>query len=134
MQELMTNFKKKYSQTICLPKIYKDEDSSESEGLDLQDSTRYGRKALGCQEGKGSGGGTGPKPGTSHEGGSRGGTSGSVGGGGRGTGIRQLGKRSWEDDDDDDDDPNKRRKTDPVKKPIQPVVARKQQCKQGMSY
>ena len=33
MQELMTNFKNKYGQTIPLPKIYQDEDSSDSEGL-----------------------------------------------------------------------------------------------------
>ena len=76
------------------PKIYKDEDSSESEGLELQDGTRYGRKAPGRQGGKGGGGGTGPTPGTSREGGSGGGTGGSVGGGGKGTGSRQPGKRS----------------------------------------
>ena len=44
MQELMANFKTKYKQTIPLPKIFEDEDSSKSEGLELQDGMRYGRK------------------------------------------------------------------------------------------
>ena len=35
MQELMTNFKNKYGQTIPLPKIYQDEDSPDDEGLTL---------------------------------------------------------------------------------------------------
>ena len=82
MQELMTNFKNKYGQTIPLPKIYEDEDTSDSKGLGLQDGTRYGRKTPGGQRGKGGGGSMSPKPGTLHEGGGRGGTGGSVGGGG----------------------------------------------------
>ena len=45
--QLMTNFKNKYRQTIALPKIYQDEDSSDSEGLALADGTRYGRKTSG---------------------------------------------------------------------------------------
>ena len=61
MQELMTNFKNKYGQTIPLPKIYEDEDTSESEGLELQDGTMYGRKTPGGQGGKGGGGSTVPK-------------------------------------------------------------------------
>ena len=56
MQELMTNFKNKYGQTIPLPKIYQDEDSSEDEGLALRDGTRYGKKATGGGGGKGTGG------------------------------------------------------------------------------
>ena len=56
MQELMTNFKNKYGQTIPLPKIYQDEDSSESEGLELEDGTRYGKKTMGGGGSKGSGG------------------------------------------------------------------------------
>ena len=110
MQELMTNFKNKYGQTISLPKIYQDEDSSDSEGLALVDGSRFGRKAPGGGGGKGSGskgvgskgaggkggkskggsGGVGLKPGTLQDGGGRGGTGGSVGGGG--TGGRQPGK------------------------------------------
>ena len=122
MQELMTNFKNKYGHTIPLPKIYEDEDSSESEGLELQDSTRYGRKTPGGQGGKGGSGGTGPKPGTSRDGGGSGGTSGSVGGGGKGTGGRQPGKCS-QDDDDNDDDNNKCRKTDSGGKPPRQPMA-----------
>ena len=100
MQELMTNFKNKYGQTIPLPKIYQDEDSSDSEGLALEDGTRYGRKTPGGGGGKGGGGqdggckgasrSVGPKPGTSQS--SGGGAGGSVGGGGSGTGGRQPGK------------------------------------------
>ena len=44
MQELMTNFKNKYRQTIPLPKIYQDEDSSDDEGLTLGDGTSTGRR------------------------------------------------------------------------------------------
>ena len=94
MQELMTNFKNKYGQTIPLPKIYQDEDSSDDEGLVLGDGTRYGRKTPGGGGGKGDrgrGGGckggngsVGPKPGPSQSSGSDAG--GSVGGGGSGTG------------------------------------------------
>ena len=100
MQELMTNFKNKYGQTILLPKIYQDEDSSDSEGLALEDGTRYGKKTPGGGGGKGGGGRGGgrtggdgsadPKPGPSRGGG--GGDGGSVGGGGGGTGGRQPGK------------------------------------------
>ena len=124
MQELMTNFKSKYGQMIPLPKIYQDDDSSDSEGLALADGTRYGRKTPGGDGGKGGsgkgggkggggkGGGKGPTPGTSQGDGGRSGTGGtgsSVGGGG-GTGGRQPGKQG-QDDDDDDDDPVKHRKT-----------------------
>ena len=51
-----TNFKNKYGQTIPLPKIYQDEDSSDDEGLALGDGTRYGRKTPGGGGGKGGGG------------------------------------------------------------------------------
>ena len=56
MQELMTNFKNKYGQTIPLPKIYQDEDSSDDEGLALGDGTRYGKKTTGGGGSKGGGG------------------------------------------------------------------------------
>ena len=52
----MTNLKNKYGQMIPLPKIYQDEDSSKSEGLALEDGTRYGRKTPGGGGGKGGGG------------------------------------------------------------------------------
>ena len=128
MQELMTNFKNKYGQTIHLPKIYEDEDSSEDEGLRLEDGTRFGRKTPGGGRGgssKGSGGkggGKGPTLGTSQDDGSQGGTGGTGGTGGGvsrggGTGGRQPSKQFRDDDDDGDDDPNKRRKTGDDGKP-----------------
>ena len=140
MQELMTNFKNKHGQTIPLPKIYQDEDSSDSEGLALEDGTRYGRKTPGGGGGKGGRGqdggckggsrSVGPKPGTSQSGG--GGAGGSVGRGGSGTGGRQPGKRGR--DDDDDDDPNKCRKTGDGSGPPRPPMAHKEPCKQGTAY
>ena len=51
MQELKTNFQNKYGQTIPLPKIYGDEDSSDSEGLELADSTKVGKKTTGGARG-----------------------------------------------------------------------------------
>ena len=141
MQELMTNFKNKYGQTIPLPKIYQDEDSSDDEGLALGDGTRYGRKTPGGGGGKGGGGqgggrkggdgSTGPKPGPSQSGGS--GAGGSVGGGGSGTGGRQSGKRG-RGNDNDDDDPNKCRKTGGEGGPPRPTVARKEPHKSGTAY
>ena len=139
MQELMTNFKNKYGQTIPLPKIYQDEDSSDSKGLALADGTRYQRKAPGGQGGKGGsggkggGGGMGPKPGTLCDGGGGGGTGGSVGGGGRGTGGGQPGK-CGQDDDNDDEDPNKHRKMDGDGKPPRQPMAHKEPHKQGTAY
>ena len=144
MQELMTNFKNKYGQTIPLPKIYQDEDSSESEGLELEDGTRYGKKTMGGGGSKGSGGKGGggrgggcmggdgsmdPKPGPLLGGG--GGDGGSVGGG-SGTGGRQLGKRGR--DDDNDDDPNKRRKTGEEGGPLRLTVAHKEPRMSGTAY
>ena len=62
MQELMTNFRNKYGQTIPLPKIYQDEDTSEDEDLRLGIGTRFGRKTPGGG-GKGGGKGGGSKGG-----------------------------------------------------------------------
>ena len=141
MQELMTNFKNKYGQTIPLPKIYQDEDSSDDEGLALGDRIRYGKKTPGGGGGKGGGGrgggckggdgSMGPKPGPLQSSGS--GAGGSVGGGGSGTGGRQLGKWGW-DDDGDDDDPNKHRKTGGEGRPLRPTVAHKEPRKSGTAY
>ena len=81
MLELMTNFQRKHGKKIPLPKIYADEDSSDSEGVELQDQSRVGRKTPG--------GSTGDKPGrkppTGGAGSSSGagGSSGSTGGSGR---------------------------------------------------
>ena len=150
MQELMTNFRNKYGQTIPLPKIYQDKDTSEDEDLQLGNGTRFGRKTPGGGGGKGGGKGgggkgrgKGPTPGTSQDDNGTGGTgrtggtdgAGGIGGTGGtgGTGGRQAGKRG-RDDDDDDDDPNKRRKTGGGGKPRRQPLARKEPCKQGTPY
>ena len=145
MQELMTKFKNKYGQMIPLPKIYQDEDSSDSEGLALEDRTRYRKKTTGGGGSKGGGGKGGggrgggctggdgsvdPKPGPSQGGG--GGDGGSVGGGGGGTGGRQPGKQGR--DDKNDDDPNKCRKMGGEGRPLRPTVARKEPYKSGTAY
>ena len=111
MQELITNFQRKHGKKVPLPKIYMDEDDSNSKGLELEDRTRVGRKATG-----GSGGSRGGKPGRKPSadgsggsgpgpslGGGGAGDSGGMGGGGPGRGS----KHSRDDDDDPDDDPNK---------------------------
>ena len=148
MQELMTNFKNKYGQTIPLPKIYQDEDSSDSEDLALEDGTRVGKKAT-CGTGGSGGGRSGKKPSTGGSGG-RAGTSGSSsastsggigastsGGGGVG-GSRGddpgRGRKRGRDNDGDDDDPNKRRKTGGEGRPPKQTVARKEPRKTGTGY
>ena len=47
MQEFITNFQQKHSKKVPLPKLYGDEDSSDSEGLELADGTKVGKKATG---------------------------------------------------------------------------------------
>ena len=115
-----------------------DEDSSDSEGLELADRTRVGRKAT-----DGAGGSGGGKPGrkpaagssSSGAGGSGGGGSGdsgpsSGGGGAVGSGSAGggpgRGSKRGRDDDDPNDDPNKRRKTSDPPKPARAWVARKE--------
>ena len=110
MREFVTNFQKKHGQQVPMPKIYGDEDSSDSEGLELANETRVGKKATGSTR-DGSG------PSTS-------------GGGVGGSGGRKQGR----DDDDDDDDPNKRRKTGDEDEPLRPLVARKEPRKKGTVY
>ena len=58
MREFITNFQKKHGQQVPMPKIYGDEDSSDSEGLELANGTRVGRKTTG---GAGSSGGGKPR-------------------------------------------------------------------------
>ena len=86
IQELITNFQRKHGKKVPLPKIYADEDSSDSEGLELEDGTRVGRKATGGSGGSG-GGKPGRKPsaggsGSSRESGGGSGSGPSMGGGG----------------------------------------------------
>ena len=135
MREFVANFQQKHGQQVPMPKIYGDEDSSDSEGLELVDGTKVGKKTTGGAGGSGRG-----KPrkkavgggGSSGAGGSDGGGSTSAGGGGGastsggggagGSGGRKRGR----DDDGDDDDPNKRRKTGDEGGPPRPVVACKE--------
>ena len=44
MEGFVANFLKKHGQQVPMPKIYRDEDSSDSEGLELADGTKVGRK------------------------------------------------------------------------------------------
>ena len=97
MQELITNFQRKHSKKVLLPKLYMDEDSSDSKGLQLADETRVGRKTTDGAGGFG-GGKLGWKPTTG--GSSSGGTGGSSGGRGASTsGCSGVG-RSRDDDPD----------------------------------
>ena len=115
MREFVANFQKKHGQQVPMPKIYGGEDSSDSEGLELADGTKVGKKTTGrVRDGSG--------PSTS---------SGGVGGSkGR--------KRGWDDDNDDDngndDDPNKRRKTGGENAPPKPMVAHKEPRNKGTAY
>ena len=93
-----------------MPKIYGDEDSSDSKGLELADGAKVGKKTTGsARDGSG--------PSTS----------------GRGVGGSGSRKRSREDNGDDDD-PNKRRKTGDEGEPPRPMVARKEPRKSGTVY
>ena len=80
MREFVANFQQKHRQQVPMPKIYGDEDSSDSEGLELADGTTVGKKATG---GAGSSGGGKPqkKP-------AAGGHSSGAGGSGGGDGAR----------------------------------------------
>ena len=149
MQELITNFQRKHSKKVPLPKLYMDEDSSDSEGLELADGTRVGRKATdgagGSSRGKpgrkpaagsssSGAGGSGwwqwrwrRSPGPSSGGGGAGGSGGAGGGPGRGS-------KRGRDDNDPDDDPNKRRKTSDPPKPARAWVARKEPRKGNPMY
>ena len=107
MREFVTNFQKKHGQQVPMPKIYGDEDSSDSEGLELADGTKVGKKTTGsARDGSG--------PSTS---------SGGVGG--------SRGKKRGRDDGGNDDDPNKRRKTGGENAPPKPMVAHKEPRKKA---
>ena len=53
MGEFVANFQKKHGKKVPMPKIYRDEDSSDSEGLELADGTKVGKKATGGVGGSG---------------------------------------------------------------------------------
>ena len=132
MREFVANFQKKHGQQVPMPKIYGDEDSSDSEGLELADGTTVGKKTTG-----GAGGSGGGKPRKKPAAGGRSSGAGGTGGGDGpstsgvgGSGGRKRGR----DDDGDDDDPNKRRKTGGEGEPDRPLVARKEPRKKGTAY
>ena len=55
MREFVTNFQKKHGQQVPMPKIYGDEDSTESEGPELADGMKVGKKTTGGAGGSGGG-------------------------------------------------------------------------------
>ena len=131
MREFVTNFQKKHGQQVPMPKIYGDEDSSESKGLELADGTKVGKKTTGGAGGSG-GGKPCKKPAASSHSGEVGGTGGGDGPSTSGAGS-SGGKKRGRDNDGDDDDPNKRRKTGEGTPP-KPMVARKEPRKKTAGY
>ena len=110
MREFVTNFQKKHEHQVPMPKIYRDEDSSDSEGLELADGTKVGKKTTGDARG-----GDGPSM-----------SGRSVGGSG--------GRKRGRDDDGNKEDPNKRRKTGGENAPPKPMVVHKEPRKKATVY
>ena len=75
MREFVTNFQKKHGQQVPMPKIYGDEDTSDSKGIELADGTKAAKRTTGDAGGSG-----GSKPRKKPTAGSR--TSGTGGGDG----------------------------------------------------
>ena len=116
MQELITNFQQKHGKKVPLPKLYGDEDSSDSEGLELADGTKVGKKTADGAGGSGSckshkkptgsggsskAGGSGGGGGTSAGGSGGASTSGGSGAGGSGGDSPGKGRKRGRDDDGD---------------------------------
>ena len=57
MGEFVTNFQRKHGQQVPMPKIYRDEDTSDSDGIELAEGTKAAKKTAG-----GAGGSGGSKP------------------------------------------------------------------------
>ena len=55
MREFVTNFQKKHGQQVPMPKIYGDEDTSDSDGIELADGTKAAKKTTGGTGGSGGG-------------------------------------------------------------------------------
>ena len=110
MREFVTNFQKKHGQQVPMPKIYGDEDSTDSEGPELADGTKAVKKKT--------------------TGGARGGDGPST----SGENVSRPKGRKRGQDDDGKDDPNKRRKTVGEKAPPKPQVARKEPRKKATVY
>ena len=108
MREFVTNFQKKHGQQVPMPKIYGNEDSTDSEGPELADGTKAVKKTTGGARG-------GEDPSTSGE---------NVG--------RPRGKKRGRYESGDDD-PTKRRKTG-ENAPPKPMVAHKEPRKKTAGY
>ena len=134
-REFIANFQKKHGQQVPVPKIYRDEDSSNSEGLELADGTKVGKKTAGVAGSSGRG-----KPckkpaaGGSASTSGGGGSASTTGMGGSGGDDPGRGRKRGRDDDGDDDDPNKCRKTAGEGAPPKPMVAHKEPRKMGTAY
>ena len=143
VREFITNFQQKHGKKVPLPKLYGDEDSSDSEGLELVDGSRVGKKAA---DGAGSSSGNKANKksaagGSSSGAGGSGGGSGASAGGGSGAstsgsgGIGGSRGRKWgRDHGGDGDDPNKRKKTGDEGGPPRLPMAHKEPCKVGTVY
>ena len=134
MGEFVTNFQRKHGQQVPMPKIYRDEDTSDSDGIELADGTKAAKKTAGGAGGSGrgkprkkptAGGGAGT---------SSGGGSTREGGGPSTSGAGGSGGKKRGHDDGDDDDPNKRRKTGGGGEQPKQQAARKEPCKKGIVY
>ena len=134
MREFVANFQQKHRQQVPMSKIYGDEDSSDSEGLELADGTKVGKKTTGGAGG--SGGGKPCKKATTSSGTNTGGGDGAStsGVGKSGGGDLGRGRKRGRDHDGDHDDPNKCRKTGGEGAPPKPMVARKEPRKTGTVY
>ena len=138
MREFVANFQQKHGQQVPMPKIYGDEDSSDSKGLELAEGTKVGKKTAGGAGGSG-GGKPCKKPATSGGTNTGGGDGASTSGGGgvgrsRGDDPGRGKKRSRGDEGDGGDDPNKRRKTGGKDESPRLTMARKEPRKAGTVY
>ena len=55
MGEFVNNFQKKHGQKVPMPKIYRDEDTSDSDGIELADGSKAAKKTAGGAGGSGGG-------------------------------------------------------------------------------
>ena len=127
MGEFVTNFQRKHGQKVPMPKIYRDEDTSDSDGIELADGTKAAKKTTGGAGGSG-GGKPRKKPAASGRSGEAGGT-----GSGDGPSTSGAGSSGGKKRGRDDDDPNKRRKTGEGAPP-KAMVARKEPRKKTAGY
>ena len=135
MREFITNFQKKHGQQVPMPKIYGDEDSSESdEGLELADGTKGGKKKTTGGAGGSGGGKPRKKPAASGRSSGAGGT-----GGGDGPSTSSAGGSGGKKRGRDDDDVMMMTPTNAGRQGVEmncqnQLVARKEPRKKGTVY